>query len=65
MPEERKKAEIRIAGMHCASCALNIEKALRNRADVYDARVNFADDTATVEYDPTTAGYRRSRENDR
>lgn len=41
--------------MHCASCALNIEKALRNRAEVYDARVNFADETATVEYDPTTA----------
>ncbi|MDN7025587.1 copper-translocating P-type ATPase [Methanoculleus sp. FWC-SCC1] len=54
MPEERKKADLRISGMHCASCALNVEKALRNRADVYDARVNFADETATVEYDPTT-----------
>ncbi len=53
MPEERKKADIKISGMHCASCALNVEKALRDRAEVYDARVNFADETATVEYDPT------------
>jgi Cu+-exporting ATPase len=52
MPEEKKKAELKISGMHCASCALNIEKALLNRDDVYDARVNLADETATVEYDP-------------
>ena len=52
MPEEKRKAELKISGMHCASCALNIEKALQDRDDVYDARVNLAAETATVEYDP-------------
>lgn len=55
MPEEKKKAELKISGMHCASCALNIEHALRDRDDVYDARVNLAAETAVVEYDPTKA----------
>ncbi|MDD3934022.1 MAG: heavy metal-associated domain-containing protein, partial [Methanoculleus sp.] len=55
MPEEKRKAELKISGMHCASCALNIEHALRGRDDVYDARVNLAAETAIVEYDPTKA----------
>ncbi|MDK2890042.1 MAG: P-type Cu+ transporter [Methanoculleus sp.] len=55
MPEEKRKAELKISGMHCASCALNIEQALQDRDDVYDARVNLAAETATVEYDPTKA----------
>ncbi|WOX55763.1 MULTISPECIES: heavy metal translocating P-type ATPase [unclassified Methanoculleus] len=55
MPEERRKAELKISGMHCASCALNLERALRGRDDVYDARVNLASETAVVEYDPTKA----------
>ncbi|MDV4342501.1 copper-translocating P-type ATPase [Methanoculleus sp. YWC-01] len=55
MPEEKKKAELKISGMHCASCALNIERALQGREGVHDARVNLAGETATVEYDPTKA----------
>ena len=53
MPEEKRKAELKISGMHCASCALNIERALQDRDDVYEARVNLAAETAVVEYDPT------------
>ena len=55
MPEEKRKAELKISGMHCASCALNLERALKGRDDVYGARVNFATGTATVEYDPAKA----------
>ena len=55
MPEEKRKAELKISGMHCASCALNIERALQGRDDVYEARVNLAAETAVVEYDPTKA----------
>ena len=55
MPEEKRKAELKISGMHCASCALNIERALQDRDDVYEARVNLAAETAVVEYDPTKA----------
>ncbi|MCC7566067.1 MAG: heavy metal translocating P-type ATPase [Methanomicrobiaceae archaeon] len=52
MAEERRRAAMRISGMHCASCAAGIEKALLDRDGVYAARVNLASETATVEYDP-------------
>ncbi|MFA4823592.1 MAG: heavy metal translocating P-type ATPase [Methanoregula sp.] len=53
MPEpETKKAEIKIAGMHCATCAVNIEESLAGLKDVKKAQVNFGTDSAHVEYDP-------------
>ncbi len=55
MPEQKRRAELKISGMHCASCALNVERALQGRDDVYDARVNLANETAVVEYDPAKA----------
>ena len=39
--------------MHCASCAINIEKALKRRGDVDEVRVNFGTDTASVEFEPS------------
>lgn len=52
MAESKKKAEIKISGMHCASCALNVEKFLQDVEGVEDAQVNFGTEKATVEYDP-------------
>ena len=52
MVESKKKAEIKISGMHCASCALNVEKTLQDVEGVEDAQVNFGTEKATVEYDP-------------
>ena len=49
--DSKKKAEIKISGMHCASCALNIEKSLQGMEGVEDAQVNFGTEKATVEYD--------------
>jgi len=46
------KAVINISGMSCASCVLAIENALKSFKGVIDARVNFASEKATVEYDP-------------
>jgi len=54
MPDdEKKKAEIKISGMTCATCALNIEESLSKLDNVSKARVNFGTDTAYVEYDPS------------
>jgi P-type Cu+ transporter len=50
---ERKKAELKISGMHCATCAVNIEESLSQIKDVSTAQVNFGTDTAHVEFDPT------------
>lgn len=53
MPEpEKKKAELKITGMHCATCALNIEESLAKIPDVEKAQVNFGTDSARVEFDP-------------
>jgi Cu+-exporting ATPase len=43
---------LKISGMHCAMCAQTIEKALSQKEGVYKAVVNFALETATVEYNP-------------
>jgi Cu+-exporting ATPase len=50
-----EKIFISISGMHCASCVTSIENALKSFKGVIDAKVNFASEKATVEYDPEVA----------
>lgn len=47
-----KKAKMKISGMSCATCALNIEKSLDNLEGVKEANVNLNTEEADVEYDP-------------
>ena len=47
-----EKITLSITGMHCATCALSIDRALKSLPGVYGARVNFASEKAYVEYDP-------------
>lgn len=51
-----EKAEFNITGMTCAACATRIEKGLNKLEGVTKATVNLALESATVEYDPGTAG---------
>ncbi len=51
MTEEKKT--IPIGGMHCASCAQTIERALRKAPGIKEASVNLATEKAYVTYDPT------------
>ncbi len=46
-----QKATIAISGMHCATCANTIEKALAKTKGVIKATVNFASEKANVEFD--------------
>ncbi|MCJ7673879.1 MAG: heavy metal translocating P-type ATPase [Sedimentisphaerales bacterium] len=46
-----QRTELKIGGMHCATCAATIEKSLLHLGGVTGARVSFADDAAAVEYD--------------
>ncbi|RMF06104.1 cation-translocating P-type ATPase, partial [Candidatus Woesearchaeota archaeon] len=43
-----KKVELSISGMHCASCATLITRALKKTEGVRDANVNYATAKATV-----------------
>lgn len=42
------KTELKIKGMHCASCAVNIEKKLNKINGVEKANVNFATEKASI-----------------
>lgn len=44
-----------VSGMHCASCATNIQRKLRKTKGVSEATVNYANEQATVAYDEHTA----------
>jgi len=46
---------IQISGMHCASCALKIERSIRKVVGVSEANVSYATNSATVKYDPAHA----------
>ena len=46
-----KKEIFKIKGMHCASCAITIEKAVSGLRGVKTAQVNFATETLSVEFD--------------
>ncbi len=50
---EGGKLTFSIGGMHCASCAGNIEGKLNSAPGVKSVAVNFAAEKATVEFDPS------------
>ncbi len=47
----KEKKIILIEDMHCASCALTIEKALKKLNGVENANVNYASGKALIEFD--------------
>lgn len=52
MEKKTEKKILPISGMHCASCAVNLENALKSTEGVSEANVNFATERASVTYDP-------------
>lgn len=49
------KTSFPIIGMHCTSCAKNIERALKKTPGVDDANVNYGSEEATVAFDPSVS----------
>jgi len=55
MVEKAKKPQkmrLHVTGMTCTTCAATVEKALAEKQGIEQAQVNFASETASVEYDP-------------
>lgn len=46
-----EKVTVPIKGMHCASCALMIEKTLSKTEGVKEVKVNYGTEKASIEYD--------------
>jgi len=57
MTETKEDINLKLSGMTCANCALKIENKLGSLEGVKKAVVNFANEEATVEYDPNTTNY--------
>ncbi|MFX1528723.1 MAG: heavy metal translocating P-type ATPase [Promethearchaeota archaeon] len=55
--ESKEKVKIKLGGMTCASCALKIETKLKSLEGVSSSVVNFANEEATVEYNPSKTNY--------
>jgi Cu+-exporting ATPase len=49
---DSERMEIKIDGMHCASCVSRIEKGLSELTGIRDVRVNLAMESAWIEYEP-------------
>lgn len=52
MEAEQKKTILAVEGMHCASCAANIERTLGAEDGIESANVNFATEKLHLKYDP-------------
>jgi P-type Cu+ transporter len=50
-----KQEKLKVSGMHCASCAVNIEVALKEIPGVSNVSVNYATESVALTYDPSTA----------
>jgi copper chaperone CopZ len=48
-----KTLAFEIEGMHCVSCAMNIDGALEDTPGVISATTNFAKARLSIEFDPT------------
>ncbi len=47
-----KKLTFPISGMHCGSCAVNIQNKLKSLSGIKEATVNYASEKAFIEYNP-------------
>jgi Cu+-exporting ATPase len=59
---EKKKVELNISGMHCASCAVTLEKGISGAEGVSEAQVNYGTGKAVVEYNPEISDLSRLEE---
>ncbi|MBP2280344.1 Cu+-exporting ATPase [Psychrobacter sp. PL19] len=50
---QRAHLQLAIDGMSCQACASRIEKVLNKKPAIYEVSVNFAGETANVDYNPT------------
>lgn len=60
-PSGSKKVVIPIRGLHCADCAMNVERSVGHLAGVLHASVSFTAKEAVVHYDPNRTDERRIR----
>lgn len=58
-----KTKTLEVKGMHCASCAVNVRKAIEKSQGIIDVNVNIATNKATIIYDPSKLNFEEVFEN--
>jgi len=61
-PKKTERARIPVTGMTCTTCAATIEKGLAETAGIEQAKVNFAQEKASIEYDSTKVSLARIKD---
>ncbi|MBN2227548.1 MAG: cadmium-translocating P-type ATPase [candidate division Zixibacteria bacterium] len=57
--EQAQELHLKIRGMHCAGCAIGIEKGLAKLDGIKRVQVNFATETARIDFEPDRLDSRR------
>jgi copper chaperone CopZ len=47
-----EQVTLKVKGMHCTSCAMNIDGALEDTKGVFSANTSYAKAQVKIEYDP-------------
>ncbi len=55
MPKPNNTLSFHVSGMHCASCAVNIQRKLQKTKGIAGATVNYANEQATVTFEGKNA----------
>ncbi len=57
-----KTIQLRIKGMHCSSCSMNIDGELEDASGVVKANTNYAKSQTEIEFDPEKITQERIKE---
>lgn len=49
---EMKRINIKVGGITCTGCALDIKTVLENTEGIFDADVSYASEAINIDYDP-------------
>lgn len=60
---EHKNVILPVSGMHCASCAFNIEQSLQELPGIKSCQVNVGTEKAKIEFDPNIISVQQMNEN--
>ncbi len=51
-PENTERITLTLSGMHCTSCAVNIDLTLEDLPGVANSKTNYARSRATIDFEP-------------
>lgn len=50
--QQGQEISLKISGMHCTSCSMNIDGALEDMSGILEAKTNYASSVTNVRFNP-------------